>query len=219
MATSLLATGAVAQAATITIDNLDLRSTGVFGHADATLVSGPGGSTADPLDWVISYTNLDLDGDGSANDTVNFTVRASGGGASQRAWGQGIDTGFGNLNNVTISVVGLSGTTTDSGDAIVFDGFTEGTAGMGGNGVFTRNVDINGTTVNLATTGGGFQFQTASASFAPTATILFDNSGGDGASIVARAYDLQFSTVPVPEPSSVALLGLAGGFLAFRRRK
>ena len=212
-------------AATVSIMALDLRGTGVFGHSNATLISGPtNNAVADPIDWVISYANLNLDGDGSANDTVNFTVRASGG-TNQRGWGQGVDTGFGNLgagttDGVTFSVINVSGTTTDSGDLIVFDGFTGANAGMGSSAAHTRNVDINGNTVNLSTPGGGFQFDTEGVDFAPTATVLFNNSGGSGGSIVARSHDLQFSTVvAVPEPSSLSIVGLFCGSLALRRRR
>lgn len=214
-----IAANMASQAAVVTISALDLRGTGLFGHADATLTSGPGNTAADPLDWVISYANLDLDGDASANDTVNFTVRASGG-TNQRAWGQGVDTGFGSLNGVTFSVVDVSGTTTDSGDSIVFDGFTGGAIGVGGNGNLNRTAEINGATASVVSpTTGGFQFVIDAVDFAPTATILYDNSGGDFGAVSARHHDLQFSTVAVPEPSSAVLLGLAGSMLAFRRRK
>jgi len=191
-----------ANAAVVTIN--DLQVTGAT-------------NTADPLNIPLTVTGLDLDADGSSNDSVTFTLSAAGGGANQRIWGQGIDTGFGNLNNVTVTVTGVSGTTTDSGDIIVFDGFTGATAGMGSGDAHTRNVDINGATVNLATPGGGFSFQQVEALFALTPSVLFDNSGGTGGSIVARAYDLQFSTV-IPEPASFALLGLGGIALLGRRR-
>ncbi|MEN8694131.1 MAG: PEP-CTERM sorting domain-containing protein [Akkermansiaceae bacterium] len=214
-----IAASMASQAAVVTITALDLRGTGLFGHADATLTSGPGNTAADPLDWVISYANLDLDGDASANDTVNFTVRASGG-TNQRAWGQGVDTGFGSLNGVIFSVVDVSGTTTDSGDSIVFDGFTGGAIGVGGNGDLNRTAEINGATASVVSpTTGGFQFVIDAVDFAPTATVLYDNSGGDFGAVSARHHDLQFSTVAVPEPSSAVLLGLAGSMLAFRRRK
>lgn len=217
---------AVSQAATVTIEALDLRSGGVFGHPDATLSSGPGSATADPLDWVISYANLDLDGDSTANDTVNFTVRASGG-VNQRAWGQGVDTGFGSLNGVTFSVINVSGTTTDGGNAIVFDGFTGGAIGVGGNGDLDRTAEINGqlAAVTSATT-GGFQFIIDDVDFAPTATILYDNSGdsnfdgnddGGFGAVSARHHDLQFSAVP--EPTSLILFGLGAFGLAVSRRR
>ncbi|QDV62681.1 PEP-CTERM sorting domain-containing protein [Crateriforma conspicua] len=224
---ALAAVGSQANAALVNITALDVRGTGVFGHdpnISAVTINdvAPSGTTvADPLNIQLTYSNLDLDGDSTANDSVTFTLTAAGGGGSQRAWGQGIDTGFGSLNNVTLSVSSVSGTTTDFGDTIVFDGFVGANAGLGGNGDFQRNVDINGTTVNLTTANtGAFEFVTRGIDFAPTSTVLFDNSGGTGGSIVARSYDLQFSTVAaVPEPSSFALLGLCGGAAVWRRRR
>lgn len=213
-----------------TITALDLRGNGVFGH-NANLVgtpTSPGNVAGDPLDWIITYTNLDIEGDGSANDTVNFTVRASGG-TNQRAFNQGVDNGFGNLGagaNVgpTFSVINVSGTTTDNGETIIFDGFTGGAigAGTGAGSVLDRNADVNGTNLSIfAADNGAFRFLTASVDFAPTPTITYDNSGGTSGSIVARNHDLQFSSVPssIPEPSSLAVLGLAGlGLMARRRR-
>ncbi len=88
--------------AQITIDNLDVRGTGIFGsgsdnfddgtmmpdgrwQAHTTNVSGaslnggafPGGprNAADPIDVALTYSNLDLDDDGTANDAVTFTMR------------------------------------------------------------------------------------------------------------------------------------------------
>jgi len=209
-------------AATVVIDTLDVRGTGIFGHPSITMSTLNGGAfpgtlVADPLDFQITYGTLDLDGDGTANDSVTFTLQVLGGGANQRAFGQGIDTGFGSLNNVTATVTGVSGSTTDSGDIIVFDGFIGANVGLGSGEADTRNVDINGTTVNLATTGAGFQFVVNGLDFSPTSTVLFDNSGGSGGSIVARSYDLQFSTIP--EPSRALLLCFAGGLIALRRKR
>ncbi|MEQ8211426.1 MAG: PEP-CTERM sorting domain-containing protein [Lacipirellulaceae bacterium] len=213
----VVCSAAVSQAATVTIEALDLRGTGVFGHADATLNSGPGNTTADPLDWDITYNNLDLDGDSTANDTVNFTVRASGG-AGQRAWGQGVDTGFGSLNGVTFSVINVSGTTTDGGNAIVFDGFTGGAIGVGGNGDLDRNAEINGQLASvMSPSTGGFQFVIDAVDFAPTATVLYDNSGGTFGAVSARHHDLQFSAVP--EPTALILFGLGTLGLAASRRR
>ncbi|QDT69650.1 hypothetical protein MalM25_25890 [Planctomycetes bacterium MalM25] len=213
----------LSQAASITIEALDVRGSGVFGHPDVTSVTLNGGAVggttvADPLDFEITYTNLNLDGDASANDTITFTLRAAGGGMAQRAWGQGIDTGFGNLNDVTFSVTSVSGVTTDGGSPVQFDGFTGGAIGVGGNGNLNRTAEINGNAVSvMSPTTGGFQFIIDAVDFAPVATVLYDNSGGDFGAISARHHDLQFSAV-IPEPTSAMLLAIgAAGFLARRK--
>ncbi|MDA8745810.1 PEP-CTERM sorting domain-containing protein [Rubripirellula amarantea] len=222
-----------AGAAIVTISALDVRSGGVFGHPNASAVtingvaaSGPT-VTADPLDIQITYSMLDLDGDSTANDEVTFTLRATKfgpDGGSLRIFNQGIDTGFGNLNDVELSVINVTGTTTDAGNLITFNGFTGATAGAGvGAGIdISSSVEINGTAVTLASPdNGGFRFVTATTTFAPTATVQFDNSvNNNGGTIVARSYDLQFDAVAVPEPSSLAVLGLgAVGIIAVRRRR
>ena len=242
LAIVLMAVSNSAFAAVINIDALDVRSTGVFGHPDVSAVTINGvaptnNTTANPINVSITYSNLDLDGDASANDAVTFTLTATGSGASPRIFGQGIDTGFGSLIGVTVSVSSVTGTTTDSGDTIVFDGFTganigagsgsnpnAGTGNPGSPAVIDRSVEINGSAVSIVfdnTPTPGFVFQTNGIDFAPTPTVLFDNSSGTSGSLVARSYDLQFSTVPVPvpEPSSVALIGLVGGFCGLSRRK
>lgn len=216
----LLMAAPLAMGATITIEALDLRGTGVFGHPDATATLNggafPGTLAADPLNFEITYTNLDLDADGTPNDTVNFTVTASGGNG-QRAWGQGVDTGFGNLNDVTFSVTSVSGNATDSGYPIMFDGFTGGAIGVGGNGDLNRTAEINGNPVAvMSPTTGAFQFIIDAVDFAPTPTVLYTNSGGDFGAVSARHHDLQFSVVP--EPTSAALLALGAlGFVARRK--
>jgi hypothetical protein len=124
-----------------------------------------------------------------------------------------MDTGFGNLNDLQLTVTGVSGMTTDSMSQIFFDGFTQATLGAGGgNGGIDRTAEVNRTVVAFTalevpdSNGDGnaeFQFTTDGVDFAtPVQTLTFDNSGdsdfdgmGDGGvgSIVARSYDLQFS--------------------------
>ena len=132
---------------------LSPRGTGIFSveTVDNVLINGaaaPGTLVADPLVFTFDVFDLDLDGDTTANDVVSVTLTFAGGGSAQRAWPQGVDTGFGNLSNVTATMSG-TGTTTDLGNPIVFDGFTGGDIGVGGNGDLNRSAEINGTLVTV----------------------------------------------------------------------
>ncbi len=217
----------------VIIDFLDIRGTGVFGFGselgnhqlnvtDATLNGGafPGSARtpADPIDVQLTYNNLDLDADESANDSVTFTIRwekTGEEGGDLASFGQGMDTGFGNLNDIQVSVLNVSGTTSDSGSTIYFDGFTGANLGAGSSTDLDRTAEINGQTVTFVQSNlGGFAFFTDGVDFAgPAATLTIDNSGdtdadglGDGGvgSIVARSYDLQFS---LNEPVSMGKTG------------
>jgi len=230
----LFGAGLSTQAAVVAINDLNVTDASVFVPASTggsvSSFTPPAATNADPLDVAVTYGMIDLDGDGTANDSVSFTLRFAGGGASQRIFNQGVDTGFGSLNGVTVSMLNVTGTTTDLGDTIVFDGFTGANVGMGSGAANNQDVDINGTTVSLTTAGGGFQFNQDGLDFGPIASVLFDNSQGSGGSIVARSYDLQFSTTTtveppmppmnqIPEPSRALLLSMAGVLVVFRRRR
>ncbi len=218
--------------AQIIIESIDIRGTGVFGDgaddpvaglylnhvANASAITLNGGAlpgaprtAADPIEIQMTYSNLDLDGDSTPNDAVTFTIRwekvdfdGDGlDGGDLATFGQGLDTGFGNLNDMQVSVTNVSGTTTDSGAPIFFDGFTGAGLGAGSGADVDRTAEVNGTTLTFAIAStGAFQFSVQTVDFAATPTVEIDNSGdtdfdgmGDGGlgSIVARTYDLQFS--------------------------
>ena len=224
----------VASADEVTITALDLRSGGVFGHPDgsAANIDTGGGDGIASMD--VTYTNLDFDGDGSANDTVTFTVQWTSPDTGMRLFGQGADEGFGDLGETTVSILNVMGSTTDSGDSIVFDGFLGvGTASGSGSSSAPANsnraIDVNGITSNLdfQGAGNGFVFTQDQIDFGSLAsTIVTSNQGvadagrAGAGSLVLRNYDLQFSSVTaIPEPTSLAVVGLLGSLIAIRRRK
>lgn len=197
------------------------RGTGIFNATvDNVLINGaaaPGTVVADPVVFTFDVLDLDLDGDGSANDVASVTLTFAGGGSAQRAWPQGVDTGFGNLNNVT-ATMSVTGSTTDLGNAIVFDGFTGGDIGVGGNGDLNRSAEINGTLVTvLSPSTGTFQFIEDGVDFAPTPSVTFTNSGGDFGAVSARNVSFQLNTV-IPEPTTLGLAGFASLAMLRRRR-
>ncbi|QDT69799.1 hypothetical protein MalM25_27400 [Planctomycetes bacterium MalM25] len=286
---AVLTLAPISLGAEVIIPFLDIRSTGVFNHNaqvsnvmydindgngfQPSPINNP--SVGDPILVQMTYGLLDLDGDFTNNDEITFTMqwtKIGEDGGALRFFGQGADTGFGNLNDVEVSLVEVTGTTTDNGDEVVFDGFTGAAAGFGGNvGGIDRNVEINGVQVGVdAADTGGFQFSVESVDFdAPAPTVTFDNSGfnrvlngdynsdgivdaadytvwrdggspdssqagydlwdlnyrevGGTGSVVARNYDLQFSTVApppafaVPEPASAMML-LLGSLAAVGRK-
>ena len=226
LAIALVAIGAQSiipevNAGTSEIIALDVRANGIFGHdpnvSDITINgAAPAGTVvADPLNIALTYSNLDLDEDGTANDAVTFTLKAEKNGmegGNLRVFNQGIDTGFGNLSDTMVTVTDVSGTTSDMGMEIVFDGFIGAAVGFGGNGDLISSAEINGQPVNVnSPSTGAFQFVIADIDFDATPSVTFDNSVRDGiGTIVARHYDLQFSTVPEPSALVVILLGCAG---------
>lgn len=228
-----LATSLVSSAAVVQIDSLGFNTNGVAfnatnqANASNQFVNGEaytGGNVAGAtITTTLTYNNLDLDGDSTANDSVTFTIDVTSGGPGL-LYNQGFHTNWGTLDGMVISVATVSGTTTDSGDAIVFDGFT-GVAVGAGNGNETgvdKQVTINGSisaSMQQAAT-GSYIFLQDYHDFDPAATIAFtDSISNSGGTLVARNMDLQFSTVAVPEPSSALLVGLGSLGLLVRRHK
>lgn len=230
-------TGA-ANAAVITIDNLDVRSGGIYGHNDhvgvpptnqpSVTINGeaPTGISvfSNPINVQMTYSNLDLDGDSSANDAVTFTLSAvhtAAGAENISLNNQGFNSGANTLSNLMFSVTDVSGTTTDSGKTIVFDGFTGAAIGSGApaNTDLNQSAEINGILASIVfdAVTDGYQFKTAEVNFALADTVTFDNSAGTSGTLVARTYDLQFSTVP--EPATVSMLGLGALSLFVLRRR
>lgn len=181
---------------------------------------GSGNVAGTTHDNTITYSGLDLDTDGTP-DSVTFTLSISNPGPGL-LFNQGFHTNWGTIDGMTATVTNVSGTTSD-GSSIVFDGFTGAALGAGeGTGNIDRTATLNGLSYALSGANSGvFEFVQQYEDFAPTSSLAVTASGGTVGTLVLRNVDLQFSGVPavVPEPSSLALLGLFGGLVAVRRRK
>ncbi|QDT69651.1 PEP-CTERM motif protein [Planctomycetes bacterium MalM25] len=227
-ALSALAFASSANAATIVIETLGFNTNGVAfdatneANASGELLNGaafPGANVAGMThDITLTYNNLDLDGDTTANDSVTFTINVTNPGPGL-LFNQGLHTNWGTVEGMDVSVSGVSGVTTDGGAPIVFDGFVGAALGAGdGSGTVDRSATINGIPYSLMASGGtGFVFVQDFQDFAPVATLQYRNSGGTQGTLVARNWDLQFSTA-IPEPTTLGLLGLGMIGFAARRR-
>ena len=233
LAVASLAT--LAQADVVNLDTINTRTGGPFAGADITATNMAATTVGEPLTFNFTVSNQVLDsnlGDAAADDSFTFDLIATGvggtSGTGAAVWGQGTNNAnaggtsntFSSLAGVTWSVANVVGTTSQ-GQNVVFDGFTGHAIGVGGTGEISRSIDVNGTSSSAAggTAGGEFVFLQDAIDFAPTATIALTNQGGTAGSLSTRHLDLQFSTVAVPEPSSIALLGFAALGLVTRRRR
>lgn len=229
-ALAALAFASSANAATIVIDTLGFNTNGVAfdatNQANASAVSfngnapGAGNVVSPSIDAQLTYNNLDLDGDSTANDSVTFTINVTTPGTAGMLFNQGFHTNWGTVEGMDVSVHSVSGVTTDSGTPIVFDGFVGAATGAGeGTGNIDRSVEINGSLYTMAgANSGAFEFVQDFQDFAPVASLQYRNSGGTVGTLVARNWDLQFSANAIPEPTTLGLLGLGMIGFAARRR-
>ncbi|MGJ8672687.1 PEP-CTERM sorting domain-containing protein [Rubritalea sp.] len=211
-----------ANAALISIDNL---------APDAAMNSGftIGSSTVGNI-VTLSFTQTgDLDG-GSSDDTLSFDLLYT---AYTGSTFDGTDVTLGaastpNMSNINwhsnlfpegstlgLEVTNISYTDGEGDEAVVFNGFTSIIPTHYSNAI-VGDVDYYVGLVGATTVTGDPTFNAALTSNGTDNSIYFTASDGP---VRLRNLDFQFETVAVPEPSSVALLGLGFGALAFRRRR
>lgn len=218
MAVASIALVAGTQAATISFNSVNATTDGSVSEGTLGVAVG---ANAPTVDVTYSITDLNIEGDLVADDTLTAVIRVSTTGSTQQnvftTFGGGFGGSFGEssgnnaLNGneaLTFSFVSAS-FAYGSGNTTVldtrFDGFTQVT--VAGSVTYTlTDVAADPDIVQV--------LQTGVTPF--TATQSFEVSAP---SDPTRVDGLTFSITAVPEPSSTALLGLGGLALILRRRK
>lgn len=173
-------------------------------------------ATMSSFDGLLTVTGTGLDAAGNASGEVN--VIDSG--------GVNFGSGNGQTSGLQFSLSGLT-ETTSTGSTIVFDGISFARLGNSG---FDPDSNINVGTFDLGSGANVGADGTLAAGFNNGTTLPNPfNDGADGfdiqldaGGVVILGVELAFTVTPpavIPEPSSLALLGLCGVAIAQRRRR
>ncbi|MGC6455290.1 MAG: hypothetical protein ACON46_02025 [Coraliomargaritaceae bacterium] len=193
---------AAAQTTSFTVDNLRyVNSGGPFfetASAGSVIINPDNGFVAPinnvqsgPLEIELRLTGLDLDGVGTDDDYINFSLRATPGESSAQivVSNQGIGQKNSSVNindtlnpgeEILLEVVNLSAGSTGAAitGAVTFDGFTAAAfgGGTGANKVATSSANINGQTVTITATGtDSYQYKSNAVTLDNVSSVLFDN--------------------------------------------
>ncbi len=218
---TLLSTTVFAHGAIISVDNID-PTFGTFSNFTSTASNAntfvltrdfdfDSGGISDTLTFTL--TRNTYNGTASITDS-NVTVGTLNTGGNATNW----YSNFGNLESLQLVVSDITYTSGEmDGTTAVFTGFTNATR---------TNINNAGDEIDyLIHTGpiGSTTFTSTGTSIdltsAGTSDTLFITAESGAPGIRIRDLDLRFETVIIPEPSSIALLGLGGLALIFRRRK
>jgi len=194
---------------------------------------GAFGAITSTIDYQI--TDLDLAHDGTANDTFNFSLVFTASEGSFVETDQGTTVGIAGNGSNTISAASETITFTTTGASVDFG---DSTGSLAGSGITFKGFNevtlaklsaTEGYVLSGGTSADGTITGTAVTAFDPITSFtlggLDDEPGTTNTNNrfnlknVDLKYNIRAGHEAVPEPSSVALLGLGGLALLLRRRK
>ena len=183
------------------------------GNVDSGILDFGSATTANPSVTGLFTLTADFDGD-LLDDTLSFSIIATGVGGNASVNGAGF-VGVGNpridTGETLVYTASIGALTVSTGGAYEasFEGFTGG---------LFQNTDFpdSPTTDVFTANGVGFLTQDFSVDAADALTIV---SNAPAIFTTGIDFEIEVAAVPIPEPSSTALLGLGAlGFLVRRRR-
>jgi hypothetical protein len=208
---ALIASASLCSAALYSID-FSVAAQGATHSGSGTFAAG----SATGTNWTLDWPGVPTDGTTNEFVTVGGLMRVQDWGANGTVTSDSIAVTSDGTVDITGAALSIGG---DSFNSVGSEGITWFYSVNGGAAVthYLGETELGGTQVD-AGTDLGHSFSGIAVSSGDTLEVGFTvnvNGSGDGAEISSLVVEL----TPIPEPSSIALLGLGGLATLLRRRR